>query len=159
MHARLMAMAETGKRKRNHALWLGLLVTVLGLFSNGLIFLGFPPAAIPWISLALPVLGTFWVLIGLLRAFQRPEVYKGKITGSLATLVSLLLLAASIAFFWVARHIPAEVARAPHVGQRVPDFSLPDSTGHPVSLMQLFSGSALNPAPKAVLLVFYRGYW
>ena len=159
MHAKLIAMTGTGERRPNHALWLGLLLTVLGLVSNSLVFVGFPAATIPWISLVLPVIGTFWVLIGWLRAFRQPEVYKGKIAGSVATIVSVLLLAAAMAFFWSARHIPAEVASAPHVGQRVPDFTLPDSTGRPVSLMQLFSGSAGNPAPKAVLLVFYRGYW
>jgi hypothetical protein len=152
-------MAETGERRRNHALWLGLVLTVLGPLSNGLVFVGFPAAPIPWISLVLPVIGVALVVVGLLRAFRQPEVYKGKVAGSLAGVVSLLLLAGSIAMFWASRHIPAEVATAPHVGQRVPDFTLPDSTGHPISLMQLFSGSGGSPAPKAVLLVFYRGYW
>lgn len=152
-------MAGTGERRRNHVLWLGLLLTVLGPLSNGLLFLGFPAAPIPWISLVLPVVGVLLVVVGLLRAFRHPEVYKGKIAGSLAALVSLLFLAGSIAFFWAARHIPSEAAGAPQVGQRAPDFTLPDSTGHPVSLMQMFSPSGGNPAPNAILLVFYRGYW
>lgn len=152
-------MTGTSDRRRNHALWLGLLLSVLGPLSNGLVFLGFPAAPVPWISLALPVIGVALVVIGLLRAFRHPEVYKGKIAGSLAGGASLLLLAGSMAMFWVSRHIPAEVAAAPHVGQRVPDFTLPDSTGHPVSLMQLFSPSSGSTPPKAILLVFYRGYW
>jgi hypothetical protein len=70
------------------------------------------------------------------------------------------------------------------VGQKVPDFTLADSNGNKVSLGQLLgkadssiSASAtpasannstgqaipagMSPAtpPKAVLLVFYRGYW
>lgn len=154
-----IAVTETGHRRANYALWIGLLVTVLGPLSNGLLFLGFPAAAIPLISLVLPVIGVLLVLIGLLRVFRQPEVYQGKIAASLVTVVSLLLLAASIALFWVSRHIPAEVLATPQVGQQAPDFTLPDSSGRPVSLMQLFSGSNGHPAPKAVLLVFYRGYW
>lgn len=149
----------TGERRSNHALWIGLLLTFLGPLSNVLVFMGFPAAPIPWISLVLPVIGILLVTVGVLRAFRRPELYKGRILGSVAAVLSLLLLLASIALFWVSRRIPAEVASAPQVGQRVPDFTLPDSTGHPVSLMQLFSASNGNPAPKAVLLVFYRGYW
>lgn len=149
----------TGERRHNHALWIGLLLTFLGPLSNALVFMGFPAASIPWISLVLPVIGILLVSVGVLRAFRRPELYKGRILGSVAAVLSLLLLLASIALFWVSRRIPAEVAGAPHVGQRVPDFTLPDSTGHPVSLMQLFSASNSNRAPKAVLLVFYRGYW
>ena len=152
-------MTGISDRRRNHALWLGLLLSVLGPLSSGLVFLGFPAAPVPWVSLLLPVVGVLLVAVGLLRAFGHPETYKGKIAGSLAGVVSLLFLAASIAMFWASRHIPAEVAAAPHVGQRVPDFTLPDSTGHPVSLMQLFSPSSGSPAPKAILLVFYRGYW
>ena len=154
-----VAVADTGQRRGNYALWVGLLVTVLGLLSNGLIFLGFPAAAIPSISLVLPVIGVLLVLLGLLRAFRQPAIYRGKIAASLATVVSLLLLAGSIALFWLSRRIPAEALAAPHVGQQAPDFTLPDSSGHPVSLTQLFSGFNGSPAPRAVLLVFYRGYW
>ena len=52
------------------------------------------------------------------------------------------------------------------VGQRVPDFTLSDTSGQPVSLDQLLApaGSASTSqsqaqAPNAVLLIFYRGYW
>jgi len=87
-------------------------------------------------------------------------IYKGKFSGSVAAALSLLLLAGSIAFFWSARHIPAESANAPQIGQRVPDFTLSDSTGNSVSLTQLLSGSSAGKEPpKALLLVFYRGYW
>jgi hypothetical protein len=151
-------MGETGKR-RNFAIWLGLLLTLLGPLSSGLVFIGFPAEPIPWIGLALPTIGVVFVLIGLWRAFARSEIYRGKIAGSIVAVLSLLLLAASVAFFRAVRHIPPQSAGTPKVGQQVADFTLPDSNGHPVSLMQLFSASASNPTPKAVLLVFYRGYW
>lgn len=154
-----VAVTITTPRNRTLAPWLGLLLTVLGVFSNGLPFIGFPAAPVPWISLMLSLAGFALVLVGLWRAFGQSAVYKGKISGSIAAVLSLLFLAGSIAFFWGARHIPAESASAPRVGQQVPDFTLPDSTGHPVSLMQLFSASAGGAPPKALLLVFYRGYW
>ena len=138
---------------------MGLLLTVLGALSNGLPFTGFPAAPVPWISLLLSLLGFAVVLFGLWRAFGQSTAYKGKVSGAVAAALSLMFLAGAIVFFWGARHIPAESAAAPQVGQRVPDFTLPDSTGQPVSLQQLFSGSAGKEPPKALLLVFYRGYW
>jgi len=153
------SMADTTERKHPFAPWLGLLLTVLGALSNGLPFIGFPAAPVPWISLLLSLTGFVVVLIGLWRVFGQPRIYKGKMSGSIAAAFSLLFLAGSITFFWGARHIPSESVNAPQVGQRVPDFTLPDSTGRSVSLMQLFSGEASSPPPKALLLVFYRGYW
>ena len=38
------------------------------------------------------------------------------------------------------------------VGERPPDFTLPDAAGRPVSLAD-YRGK------KPVVLVFYRGYW
>ena len=152
-------MADTTARKRTLAPWMGLLLTVLGALSNGLPFTGFPAAPVPWISLLLSGIGFVVVLFGLWQAFGQSTAYRGKLSSAVAAGFCLLFLAGSIAFFWTARHIPAESAAAPQIGQRVPDFTLPDSTGHPVSLTQLFSVPIQNAPPKAVLLVFYRGYW
>jgi peroxiredoxin len=38
------------------------------------------------------------------------------------------------------------------LGERAPDFTLPDATGRPVSLAE-YRGK------KPVVIVFYRGYW
>ena len=152
-------MVDTAARKRTLAPWMGLLLMLLGALSNGLPFVGFPAAPVPWISLLLSLIGFVVVLLGLWRAFGQSTVYKGKLSGSIAAAFSLLFLAVAIVFFWDARHIPAESASAPQVGQLVPDFTLWDSAGHSVSLTQLFAGSEGKEAPKALLLVFYRGYW
>ncbi|HZE25074.1 MAG TPA: hypothetical protein VE054_13850 [Blattabacteriaceae bacterium] len=70
-------------------------------------------------------------------------------------------------------------AAAPQVGQKVPDFTLADTSGNKVSLDQLLGkadasvsasantatgqaipvGLSTATPTKAVLLVFYRGYW
>jgi hypothetical protein len=54
---------------------------------------------------------------------------------------------------------------APQVGQKAPDFTLPDSTGRDVKLSTLRSGEpevwgATAEIPGYwILLIFYRGYW
>lgn len=51
---------------------------------------------------------------------------------------------------------------APKVGQKAPDFTLPDLSGKPVRLLELLE-TPVDPGSKkrgaSVLLVFYRGYW
>ena len=54
-----------------------------------------------------------------------------------------------------ARHLPAS-AHAPQVGERAPDFTLPDESGALISLAALLSPTPVSgaPASKGVLLVF-----
>lgn len=155
-------MASENSKQSNSALWWGLLITVFGVFSNFLYFLkifqGIPQGIIPWINLAVPAIGVVLLLIGLKRAFGQSQVYGGKIWGSIVTGLSVVLFALSVWGFFHARAVPRS-ASAPQVGQHVPDFTLPDSAGQPVSLAQLLSASAGDAQPKAVLLIFYRGDW
>jgi hypothetical protein len=139
-------------------LWVGLLLLLLAILSNLLYFLKVPAAPLPWVNLTLPVLALLFLLVGLVRAFAQSQIYRGKIWGSVVVVLGLLFVAASTLLFVVARKLPRS-GGAPQIGQRAPDFTLSDSTGQPTSLAQLFSASAGAPPPKAVLLVFYRGYW
>jgi len=75
-------MPDTTERRRNGALWIGVLLALPGFLSNGLTFLGFPAAAVPWISLVLPVIGAGLVFLGLWRAFRRSGIYRGKFVGT-----------------------------------------------------------------------------
>ena len=152
-------MPDVTDRRNNSALWLGLMITLLGVLSNFLYFLKMPQALIPWINLIVPAIGLIFLFIGLRRAFGQSQIYRGKIWGSIVATLSVVLFALSIWGFFHSRDVPGASA-APQVGQRIPDFTLPDSKGQLVSLSQLLSSSAgYSHPPKALLLIFYRGHW
>ena|ERR1700730_5018104 len=151
-------MPDENQPRTNSALWLGLLITVLGVLSNFLYRFKIPHAVIPWINLGVPVIGLSFLFIGVKRAFGQSLVYRGKIWGSVLTALAVAFFALSLWGFVHARNVPRS-AGAPQVGQRAPDFTLPDNRGQSVSLSQLLSSPLANSPPKAVLLVFYRGGW
>jgi AhpC/TSA family len=62
-----------------------------------------------------------------------------------------LLLAGAAWFDFVGARVP-DVPTALRVGERAPDFTLPDASGRAVTLAD-YRGR------KPVVLVFYRGYW
>lgn len=65
--------------------------------------------------------------------------------------LTVLLLAGTAVFNFVLTRVPAgpTVLR---VGERAPDFTLPDAGGRPVTLADL-------RGKKPVVVVFYRGHW
>jgi hypothetical protein len=69
----------------------------------------------------------------------------------LALAFSSLLLVAGAWFDFVAARVPG-TPTAFRVGERPPEFTLPDAMGRPVALAD-YRGR------KPVVLVFYRGYW
>ncbi len=156
-------MLESGKTRRNSSLWLSLALGVAAVACNFLFFLR-PPAqaAIPWLSLALAVAALLFLALGVRQLFGQPRGVAARILGSAVALVSLVLAAGGIFGFYTARAVPAS-ADAPHVGQSVPAFTLADTNNRPVTLAELLAGSSVDSdsatAPKAVLLIFYRGYW
>jgi len=98
-------------------------------------------------------IGIALLLVGLFRAFGRPQLYRGTIFGSIFTTIAVLVIALfSYEIFYVLRQVPAS-AGAPRVGQKAPDFILLDQNGKPVGLGDLLSNS------KGVLVIFYRGFW
>lgn len=158
-------MPDATERLRNTAPWWGLLFAVATIACN-LAFFARPPlqGTLPWLSLLFGIVALIFLTIGLKRAFGQSHVYRGKALAVVLTIVALLPVGISAFAFVSARKLPNSTA-APQVGQQVPDFTLPDSSGKAVSLDQLLATSASslpafqNRAPKAVLLIFYRGYW
>jgi cytochrome oxidase Cu insertion factor (SCO1/SenC/PrrC family) len=97
-------------------------------------------------------IGAALLLTGLFRAFGRPQLYRGKIFGSIFTAIALLLFSFfSYEIFYVLKQVPLS-AQAPRVSEKAPEFSLPDQNGKQVALADLLS-------PNGAVLIFYRGYW
>jgi hypothetical protein len=117
----------------------GTIVAFVTLLSMPSIPIPVPPR---WYLGAL-VLGVALAALAVWRA-------RGWLTVS-ALVVSVLLLGlASFVNFVVTRVPPSPPAVV--VGQPLPDFTLPDAAGRPVTLSS-FRGQ------RPVVLVFYRGYW
>ena len=152
------------------------------MLSNAGFFLGLPgQRAIPWLSVGLAIAAFVCAVLASMRAFRQPQVYGGKVSSSILGVVSLLICGLVAIAAVTSRALPSS-APAPQVGQKVPDFTLADTNGNKVSLDQLLGkagasiadlphsshGQEVSPAAhsnstatpaKAVLLVFYRGYW
>jgi len=143
-------------RKWNWPIWAGFLVAVGGLVSYEF-FAQFPIMRdFPWANLLLFGIGAVLLIIGLFRAFGRPQRYRGKVFGSVFSAIAFLLFAFfAYEIFYVLRQVPASNG-APRVGQLAPDFLLLDQNGNPVGLGDLLRGES---GRKAVALIFYRGFW
>jgi hypothetical protein len=141
------------KRKWNWPIWIGFVVVVGGLFSYEF-FARFPITRdFPWANLLLFGIGAALLISGLFRAFGRPQRYRGKVFGSIFSAIAFLFFAFfCYQIFYVLRQVPAS-SGAPRVGQKAPDLVLLDQIGKPVGLGDLLSGS------RAVVLIFYRGFW
>jgi AhpC/TSA family len=140
------------KRKWNWPIWVGFVVAVGGLFSYEYFALFPITRDFPWANLLLFGIGGVLLLVGLFRAFGRPQVYRGKIFGSIFTMFALLLFAFfAYEIFYVLRQVPLS-AQAPRVGEKAPEFSLPDQNGKQIALSDLLS-------PNGAILIFYRGHW
>jgi AhpC/TSA family protein len=140
------------KRKWNWPIWLGFVIAVGGLLSYEY-FAQFPITRdFPWANLLLFGIGAVLLLIGLFRAFGRPQLYRGKIFGSIFVLISVLLFAFfAYEIFYVLKQVPLS-AQAPRIGQKAPEFTLPDQSGKQIALTDLLS-------PNGAVLIFYRGHW
>jgi hypothetical protein len=171
-------MPEITERRRNWAAWGGLLLALAAVLSNFAFFMAVPgQKVIPFLGWALAVVALVFALTGVMRAFRQPQVYGGKVSSSILGVISMVIVALVVFGAIQSRKLPAADA-APQVGQKAPDFALADTNGNKVSLGQLLGSgggappvnamsavaanagaSATAAAPKAVLLIFYRGYW
>jgi ABC-type transport system involved in cytochrome c biogenesis permease subunit len=142
------------KRSWNPLLWVGFATALLAALSYLPVFTRFPITRdIPWVNLLLFLVSLCLLTVGLHRAFAHSDRYRGKIIGSVLTALSLALAGLfCFGVFYGARNIPSP-ATALRVSQQAPDFTLSDANGKPQTLAQLRQGK------RAVLLIFYRGYW
>ena len=148
-----MRMSASAKKSWNWLLWIGFLCALGGFFSYTF-FAQFPITRdFPWANLLLFAAGGICLVVGLFRAFGKAQVYRGKIFGPIFSTLAILMFGLfSYVLFYELREVPPSTA-APRVGQKAPDFTLPDQDGKDVALSELVGRS------KAVALIFYRGFW
>jgi hypothetical protein len=149
----------------NWQIWAGFLLSLAAFGGYPLFFARFPfTRDVPWVNFVLFGAAAILLAAGLQRAFSAQGLYRGKIAGPILTVVSLAVMGFFVSLVFVqSRRLPASVG-APRVGQKAPDFTLPDINGKPVSLSGLLAEAQASPLakeklPRSVLLVFYRGYW
>src|ERR1043165_4486324 len=149
-------------KRFNWPLWAGFLLTLVAAFSYFAFFVRFPVTReFPLANLLLFLLAAVLLLVGVRRGFARDRARPklAKVAAAIVTTLSVGVFAFFIfAVFIAARWLPASTG-APHVGQKVPEFSLSDANGQQVSLNQVLSEPIDGKAPKGALLVFYRGWW
>jgi hypothetical protein len=152
----------------------------VAILSNAAFFMAIPAQkAIPFLSWTLAVIALVFALTGVMRSFRQPQVYGGKISSSVLAVITVLIVGLTMFASVHSRDLPGS-AGAPQPGQKAPDFTLADTSGNKVSLEGLLgkpnsqhfivpatsdvhvaANAILAPplVPKAVLLIFYRGYW
>lgn len=153
------------KKKWNWRIWAGLLTSILALLSYVAVFYRYPLTRdVPWVNYLLFAASGVLLFGGLRRGYREPQTYRGKISGTISAAISAAILALfCYGIFYASKQLPKSV-EAPKVGQRAPDFTMVDSTGKSHSLSSLLSepiqrANGIEAAPRAAMLVFYRGYW
>jgi hypothetical protein len=143
------------KRNWNWSLWAGFVLVLAGLLSYPF-FAQFPITRdFPWANLSLFGAGGILLVVGVVRAFGKPKLYRGKIFGPIFAVLSLLVFAFfAYGVFYIVRQLPAS-AGAPRLGEEAPNFTLPDQNGRLIALADLLSDRTVHGA----LLIFYRGHW
>ena len=142
------------KRHWNILIWAGFAIVIAAFVSYVPLFASFPLTRdVPWANYLLFLVGGLLLGAGIRRAFRDSERYRGKISGSILSGLSLVLFGFFLFFiFYLGKQIPsAESALRP--GQPAPSFTLSDAAG------KLVASSDLLKNRRALVLVFYRGYW
>jgi hypothetical protein len=145
--------------------------------------------AIPWLGVALAIAALVCAAVGIMRAFRQPQVYGGKVSSPILGVVTLIICALFVLGSFQARNLPSaagapqvgqkvpDFTLADTNGNKVSLNQLlgkTDATTKTVSLVappkevmeSLRKTNQLSPVaagtaapPKALLLIFYRGYW
>ena len=135
---------KESRKTRNHAVWIGPLVALIGLVTYFTVAVRFPDLRdSAMVNLVLVVGGVVIAAWGLLRRRN----WKSWIGVGTAVFFASLLFGY---VFVLSNQLPS-ADNAVAIGSAAPPLELPDQTGRVVSL-DAFKG-------ERVLVVFYRGYW
>ncbi len=142
------------KRRWNISIWVGFAIAVVALVSYVPVFVPYPSTRdLPWPDFLLFLVALVFLVVGLDRAFRKPNVYRGKISGSILAGLTVLMIALFCVFiFYATKQVPAS-PDALRAGQPAAQFTLSNADGKQVSLADLLKNN------RAALLIFYRGYW
>lgn len=147
------------ERRVNWPLWIGFLLTIAAFLSYLFVFARFPITRdLPWVNFILFAVAIALLIAGVRRAYATPSTARRVISSIVALLGTVVTAFFLVVVLVLSRDIPA-APNAPAVGQKAPDFTLPDTNGNPVALAQLLTAPVAGHAPAGVLLIFYRGYW
>ena len=137
-------MTDRASTTRNHLVWVGALVSIIGLVSYFFVFARFPFLRdTAWLNLLLVATG----LAVSIEAVRRRRSLLS-MSGAVLSLACAVLLAGYV--FVLSEQLPdAEGVVA--VGAKAPVFTLPDHTGAEIGLDD-FAG-------RSLVMVFYRGFW
>jgi hypothetical protein len=110
------------KRTWNWAVWTGASLVFLGVISYPLFFVRFPALRdFPWANLPMVALGLVLLALGLVRAFRRSDLFRGKIFGSVLAVLALAFSGFFLyGIFIGSRHVLPASHGAPQVGQTAP---------------------------------------
>lgn len=134
-------------KRANWPLWLGLLLSAAALVTYFTVFARFPITRdVPWATFLLFAMALVLLVAGWRRAPR-------KTLATLVTIFAVALMALFTTYTLALTKTPAVSAATPTVGQKAPDFTLPDKNRELVTLSKVLEGS------NGVLLIFYRGYW
>ena len=139
-----VSSASPVARRRNHAVWIGVLLTLFGFVSYFTLFARSPAVRdVPWVNLPLVTLGFGVSVLGIRRAFTGSRTLRAKGFAVGGGLFSFMLAGAlSLYVFQFSYGLPTATDRA-SVGSAAPDFTLTDHTGTPVRLHDLRGSKVL----------------
>ena len=123
-------MTDHMERRRNLAPWWAFLFALGALGCNVALFVGSSAQSVlPVLSILLAAVAVIFLVVGLKRAFGQPQIYRGRALSVVLAIATLLPVALTAFSYVMARKLP-DSAAAPQIGQKVPDFTLADTSGN-----------------------------
>ncbi len=140
------------QRWPKHAVWLGLVLTLVGALSYFLYFFQFPSLRdFPVLNLPIVLLGVLVAGAGCWRVFRQRRGTLGKGLAGLSFLLTLGLAGLFNFYIFVLSYQLPESSESPASAATAPNFTLLDHKNQTVTLSDCRN--------EKVVLVFYRGFW